>query len=97
MLSGKLGKRLVRGREVPFRDYSGFNAATLQIMTAAYDAAVAKLNIKSSDPRTSQLAAAIAALAAEGERDPEKLCERALAAPHKKPIGMQKLRPPQSN
>jgi hypothetical protein len=64
---------------VPFRDYSGFNVATLQTMTAAYDAAVAKLNISGSDPRTSKLAATIAGLASEGERDPGTLCERALA------------------
>jgi len=70
---------------MPFRDYSGFNFATLQTMTAAYDAAVAKLNIKSADPRTGNIAATIAALAAEGERDPVKLCEAALAELQKKP------------
>jgi hypothetical protein len=63
---------------VPFRDYSGFNAETLRIMTAAYDAAVAKLHIKNDDPRTGKIAAKIAALAADGERDPANLCERAL-------------------
>ncbi|MGA6975276.1 MAG: hypothetical protein WBZ23_01885 [Pseudolabrys sp.] len=42
-------------------------------MTAAYDTAIAKLNIKSSDPLTGKLAAAIAAVAAEGERDPGTL------------------------
>jgi hypothetical protein len=70
---------------VPFRDYTGFNAATLQSMTAAYDAAVEKLHLKSSDPLTGKLAATIAALASEGERDPGKLCERALAELHEKP------------
>ena len=83
MFSGKLGKSLV-GTIVPFRDYSGFNAATLQAMTAAYDDAIAKLNIKGADPRTGLLAAEIAALAAEGERDPVKLCEAVLANLHKK-------------
>ena len=48
-------------------------------MTAAYDIAVAKLNIKSPDPLTGKLAAAIVAVASEGERDPGRLCERALA------------------
>ena len=64
---------------MPFRDYSAFNDATLKTMTAAYDAAIAKLGLTSSDPLTSNIAARIAALAAEGERDPAKLCERAIA------------------
>jgi hypothetical protein len=33
---------------MPFRDYTGFNAVTLQSMTAAYDAAIAKLHLKST-------------------------------------------------
>ncbi len=70
---------------MPFRDYSGFNFATMQTMTAAYDAAVAKLNIKSADPRTGKIAAKIAAWAAEGERDSVKLCDAALAELQKKP------------
>jgi ABC-type amino acid transport substrate-binding protein len=64
---------------MPFRSYAGFNAEMLRNMTAAYDSAVAKLQIKSDDPLTSKLAAAIAALAADGERDPVKLCERSIA------------------
>jgi hypothetical protein len=64
---------------MPFRDYSGFDTSTLNAMTAAYDAAVAKLGIGASDPLTSNLAAIIAALAAEGQRDPNLLCERAIA------------------
>jgi hypothetical protein len=64
---------------MPFRDYSTFDAATLKAMTAAYDAAVAKLNIKADDPRTSNIAARIAALASEGERDHNKLCDQAIA------------------
>jgi len=68
---------------VPFRDYAGFNGETLRSMTAAYDAAIEKLHLKSTDPLTGKLAATIAALASEGERDPDKLCERALAELHK--------------
>jgi len=68
---------------VPFRDYKQFNGETLRSMTAAYDAAVEKLHLKSTDPLTGKLAATIAALASEGERDPGKLCERALAQLHK--------------
>ena len=64
---------------MPFRDYSRFNAEMLRNMNAAYDIGIAKLNIKSPDPLTGKLAAAIAAVAAEGERDPGTLCERALA------------------
>jgi hypothetical protein len=80
---------------MPFRDYSGFNTATLQTMTAAYDAALAKLNIiKNADPRTGKIAATIAALAAEGERDPVKLCDAALAELQKK--RQRRWRVPQS-
>jgi hypothetical protein len=72
---------------MPFRDYSGFNDAALKAMTAAYDAAISKLEIQSDDPRTSNLAAIIAALASEGERDPAKLCDLAMA-------GLSKKQPP---
>jgi hypothetical protein len=65
---------------VPFRDYSGFNDKTLKHMTAAYDAALAKLGIDATSPLSSNLAAVIASLAAEGERDAGKLCDRALAS-----------------
>ena len=41
-------------------------------------AIVRRLNLKSDDPRTGKLAAKIAALAAEGERDVGKLAEQAL-------------------
>jgi hypothetical protein len=69
---------------VPFRDYSGFNADTLKAMTEAYDTAIAKLGIKAGDPLTSNVAAAIAALASEGERDPAQLCEKTIAGLKKK-------------
>jgi hypothetical protein len=65
-------------KPVPFRDYSSFNEATLKVMAAAYDAAMIKLGIKAGDPRTSSIAARIAALASEGERDPDVLCEQAI-------------------
>ena len=64
---------------MPFRDYSGFNADTIKIMTAAFDAAIAKLGIETTDPRTSNIAARIAAMTSEGERDPAKLCDQAIA------------------
>jgi hypothetical protein len=65
---------------MPFRDYSGFNDETLKAMSSAYDAATAKLGIKEGDPMTSNIAAMIAALAAEGEREASQLCEKAIAA-----------------
>jgi hypothetical protein len=64
---------------MPFRNYTQFDGDALFKMRAAYDAVVARLNLKSGDPRTSRLAAQIAALAAEGERDVEKLTEQAAA------------------
>jgi hypothetical protein len=70
---------------MPFRDYSDFNDAALNAMTAAYDAVISKLDINSADPTTSNLAAIIAALASEGERD--KLCDMAIA-------GLSKKQPP---
>jgi len=49
-------------------------------MRAAFDAVVPRLDLKSDALRTSTLAEKIAALAAEGELDLEKLTERAAAA-----------------
>jgi hypothetical protein len=63
---------------MPFQDYSGFNDTTLKAMTAAYDAALLRLGIEPGNPLTSDLAARIAALASEGERDPNQLCEKAI-------------------
>jgi hypothetical protein len=65
---------------MPFRDYSNFDTATLNAMRAAYDAAISQLGITSDDPRTSNIAAIIAALASEGQREPAILCEQAIAA-----------------
>jgi hypothetical protein len=62
---------------MPFRDYKQFDSATLDIMAAAYDAVVLRLGIKGSDPRTRKIAAKIAGLAAESERDVGKLTEQA--------------------
>ena len=63
---------------MPFRNYTQFDSATLDKMAAAHDAVVRRLDLKSDDPRTGRLAAKIASLAAEGERDVEKLSEQAL-------------------
>ena len=64
---------------MPFRNYSQFDSATLDIMAAAYDEVVKRLDIKSDDPRTSRLAARIASLADNGERNVGTLIEGALA------------------
>ncbi len=74
------------GLKMPFREFTGFDLATLRIMTAAYDAAIAKLSIKSKDPRTSKLAIEIVTLVRAGEQDPNKLCEQAMAKLQKWPI-----------
>ena len=63
---------------MPFRNYTQFDTATLDVMAAAYDAVVKRLDLKSDNPLTSKLASKIAAIAAEGERDIGKLTERAL-------------------
>jgi hypothetical protein len=62
-----------------FRNYTQFDTEMLQAMTAAYDAVVARLNLKSDNPLTGKLAAKIVALASEGERDVRKLTEHALS------------------
>ena len=64
---------------MPFRNYHQFNLATVRVMTAAYDSAMRQLDIAPGDPLTGTLASTIAALADDGERDPARLCERALA------------------
>jgi hypothetical protein len=65
-------------REMPFRTVTDLDVQTLRTMTAAYDAVVARLNMKSDDPRTGPLAAKIVMLARTGERDVGKLIEQAL-------------------
>jgi hypothetical protein len=63
---------------MPFQDYKGFDLDTMRNMTAAYDAAIAKLKINSNDPLRATLAAKIVVLARAGVRDPTQLCEIAL-------------------
>jgi hypothetical protein len=64
---------------VPFRNYSQFNTDALVIMTDAYDAAVAKLGIQPTDPRTAELASKIVTLFTQGEREAAALAEKASA------------------
>jgi hypothetical protein len=58
---------------MPFRQHTDFDSETLQLMTAAYDTVVARLNIKPEDPRTSKLATLIVQLVKAGVRDSERL------------------------
>ena len=63
---------------MPFRNYRQFDSETLCIMQSAYSAALVRLGAASGDPRSGSIAAAIAKLTDEGERDPNVLCELAL-------------------
>ena len=65
---------------MPFSKYDCFNSDTLKIMAEAYDAAVARLGINSSDPRTGKISAQIASLVSAGQFDPEILCDLACRA-----------------
>lgn len=62
---------------MPFRNYSQFDSDTLNKMAAAYDAIVRLLDIKSDDPRTSELASIIAGLADQGVRHVPHLIDQA--------------------
>lgn len=64
---------------MPFRNNLEFDLDTRTRMTAAYDAALAKLGIDGNDPLSSQLAATIVDLAAEGIHEVAALAEAALA------------------
>jgi hypothetical protein len=63
---------------MPFRNYHQFDAATVRLMTEAYDAALLQLGISSNEPRSGELAAQITMLADAGERNPDALCAKAL-------------------
>jgi hypothetical protein len=64
---------------VPFRNNLEFDLDTRSKMTAAYDAALARLGIDGSDPQSSKLAATIVGLASEGIHEVAALAEAALA------------------
>jgi hypothetical protein len=67
----------ISGVPTPFRNYTQFDAETLKVMAAAYDAVAARLKLQPNDPRTGRLAAKIITLASEGERNVGKLTEKA--------------------
>jgi hypothetical protein len=64
---------------MPLRNDTQFNVSTLQAMSAAYDAAIAKLGITLPDPRTAKIATKIVALVSSGESDPAALCDKVCA------------------
>jgi hypothetical protein len=65
-------------RAMSFKNARHLNIETVQLMTRAYDRALAQLGITPESPRSGELAAHIAQLADAGERDPATLCEAAL-------------------
>lgn len=62
---------------MPFRNETQFDTETRKTMTTAYDAVVAKLRLKSTDPRTGKLAILIVQLVKAGVLDVDKLSEQA--------------------
>jgi hypothetical protein len=64
---------------MPFRNYTQFDSTTLKVMQAAYDAVLVRLGVTADNPLTGKIAAKIAELALEGERDVKRLEERALS------------------
>jgi hypothetical protein len=63
---------------MPFRSYHQFDTEAVRLMTEAYDAALLQLGITGKDPMSGELAAQIAMLANNGERDPVVLCAKGL-------------------
>jgi hypothetical protein len=64
---------------MPFRHQHEFTTETVQAMTAAHDAVVARLNLKPDDPRRGKLVSLIVQLAKAGVLGPEKLADQARA------------------
>jgi hypothetical protein len=60
---------------------SGFDPETIRVMTAAYESAREQLGlVDRSDPLTQLVAKKVIEIAQTGVRDPDKLCERVIAA-----------------
>jgi hypothetical protein len=61
------------------KDNAAFGPDEIRLMTASYEDILRKLRLADrSDPVTEMIAKTIIELAHRGERDPAKLCERAL-------------------
>jgi hypothetical protein len=67
---------------------ASFSAADIRILTAAYESALCKLNLKDrDDPITELIAAKIIQVYRLGEHDADKLCRRAISELCIKPVG----------
>jgi hypothetical protein len=61
------------------KDDHSFGPEDIANLTAAFEAALTKIGLTDrKDPLTTTVAKAIIQVAKNGERDPQKLCERAL-------------------
>jgi hypothetical protein len=66
---------------LPFMDSDPrFDLATAGILDAAYDRALAELHDRGRDSVRQAIARRIVTLALAGERDPNRLCDKALVA-----------------
>jgi hypothetical protein len=66
---------------LPFVDSdSTFDLATAVILDTAYDRALAELHNRGPDSVRQAIARRIVTLAEAGERDPDRLCDKALVA-----------------
>jgi hypothetical protein len=65
----------------PFADSDSiFDLATAVILDTAYDRALAELHNRGPDSVRQAIARRIVTLAEAGERDPDRLCDKALVA-----------------
>jgi hypothetical protein len=68
------------------KDDHSFGPEDIANLTAAFEAALTKIGLtERKDPLTTTVAKAIIQVAKNGERDPQKLCERALKILGKSP------------
>jgi hypothetical protein len=68
------------------KDDHSFGSEDIANLTAAFEAALTKIGLTDrKDPLTTTVAKAIIQVAKNGERDPQKLCERALKILGKSP------------
>jgi hypothetical protein len=66
---------------MPFRDHAReFTPATLDMMTAAYDALARELDMAGSDPRSGKLAIQIVSIVRAGEDDKDAVIKKARVA-----------------
>ena len=66
---------------LPFAELDlNFDPSTTAILRTAYDRALAELHDRGPDSVRHALARRMATLASAGERDPDRLCDKALVA-----------------